>query len=420
MTPPNNPGLLRRVKRSLKRFTFLRVLYRFYFRLGVQQILVRRPVFLLFRALGLRVLLRDDLRRDPAAFRPTEYGAAETITADEALTIGARSEKAAKAFAPYTFKVERPFLVEFDDAQLVGESALGFTAGGALIAETGPPYFTRKDIVDNVPATTLLRSRTSPHGVEKIARAFSLVNTWNNNYCMWLSECLARLEGLEDYERRTGLELPIIIPRTPARYQTESLALMGFAPARLLEWNGARLRIGTLVVSSFRREARGAYHYRVALTGLRWVRQKMLAGLARMPAPEAPPAPRVFISRRQTLARRIANEDAVLAALAPLGFRACVLEDLSFAEQVRLFANAEIVVGPHGAGMMNLAFSENVKVVELFGAFLQPSFSELARGLGFRYGFLECPAPRGDLRGWDADLVVDVPALLRLVETVLA
>ena len=416
MTPPNNPGLLRRVKRSLKRFTFLRVLYRFYFRLGVQQILVRRPVFLVFRALGLRVLMRDDLRRES---RPTEYGAAEAITANEALTIGERSEKAAKAFAPYTFKVERPFLVEFDDAQLVGESALGFTAAGALIAETGPPYFTRKDIVDNVPATALIRSRTSALGVEKIERAFSLVNTWNNNYCMWLSECLARLEGLEDYERRTGLELPILIPTTPARYQTESLALMGFAPARLLEWNGARLRIGTLVVSSFRREARGAYHYRVALTGLRWVREKMLAGLARMPAPAAPPAPRVFISRRQTLARRIANEDAVLAALAPLGFRACVLEELSFAEQVRLFANAEIVVGPHGAGMMNLAFSDNVKVVELFGAFLQPSFSELARGLGFRYGFLECPAPRGDLRGWDADLVVDIPALLRLVETVL-
>ena len=420
MKPKNNPGLLRRVKRSLKRFTFLRVLHRFYFRLGVQQILVRRPVFLLFRALGLRVLMRDDLRRDPAKFRLAEYGSAESITAGDALTIGPRSEKAAKALGPYSFKVERPFLVEFDDVQLVGESALGFTADDALIAETGPPYFTRKDIVDNVPATALARSRTSLRGVEKIERAFSLVNTWNNNYCMWLSECLARLEGLEDYERRTGRELPIIIPMNPARYQTESLALMGCARTRLIEWNGARLRVGTLVVSSFRREARGAYHYRVALSGLRWVREKMIAGLARLPASATPPSPRVFISRRQTLARRIANEDEVLAALAPLGFRACALEEMSFAEQVRLFAHAEIVVGPHGAGMMNLAFSENVKVVELFGSFLQPSFSELARGLGFHYGFLECPAPRGDLRGWDADLVVDVPALLRLIEKVLA
>ena len=196
--------------------------------------------------------------------------------------------------------------------------------------------------------------------------------------------------------------------------EPESLALMGYAPSRLVEWNGSRLRVGTLVVSSFRREYCGAYHYRVALTGLRWIREKMLANLARAAAPAAPLSPRVFISRRATLARRIANEDEALAALAPLGFRAYTLEEMSFADQVRLFAQAEIIVGPHGAGMMNLAFSTNAKVVELFGAFLQPSFSELARGLGFPYGFLECRAPRGDIRGWDADLVVDVPALREL------
>lgn len=413
MTPPNRTrppaGLLRQAKTRLKRFTLLRLLYRFYFRLGVQQILVRRPVFFLCRALGLRVLRRDDLRREREKFRVTEYGGAETVTAAAALTIGPMSERAAKALAPYTFAVERPFLAEFDDAQLIGEAALGFTAGGALIAETGPPYFTPKDIVDNVPASALLRSRTGLRSVGKIARACSLVNPWNNNYCMWLSESLARLEGLDDGA------LPIIIPANPARYQTESLALMGCAPERLVEWNGTRLRVGTLVVSSFRREYRGAYHCRVALGGLRWVREKMLAGLARSAAPGEPLSPRVFISRRAALARRIANEDEALATLAPLGFRAYALETMSFADQVRLFSQAEIIVGPHGAGMMNVAFSTHVKVVELFGAFLQPSFSELARGLGFPYGFLECPAPRGDIRGWDADLVVDVPSLRELV-----
>jgi hypothetical protein len=424
MNPPETarprPGLIRRAKTILKRFTFLRLLYRFYFRLGVQQIVVRRPAFAIFRMLGLRVLKREDLRREGARLRLTEYGDAEKITAGAALTEGPISERAATALGAYSFEVARPFIVEFDDVQLIGESALGFTADGALIAETGPPYFTEKDIIDNVPATVLARSRTRADGVEKIERAFSLVNTWNNNYCMWLSECLARLEGMEDYERRTGSALPIIIPGPPTRYQAESLALMGYPRERLLEWNGSRLRIGTLVVSSFRREYRGAYHYRVALSGLRWVRGKMLAGLERAAPPSMPICPRVFISRRTALARRIANEDEVLEALAPLGFRAYTLEEMSFPDQVRLFANAEIVAGPHGAGMMNLAFSDNVKVVELFGAFLQPSFSELARGLGFRYGFLECPPPRGDIRGWDADMLVDVAALRQLVAKVMA
>ena len=415
--PPNNeprraPGLGGRIKRALKRIPLFQLTYRFLFRLGIGQILVRRPVFAFFRALGFRVLKREDLRAQSAALHVVEYAAAESIAADEPLTAGPLSDKAQRALRAYTLNIARPFTAEFSDVQLVGATALGFTRDGALIAETMPPYFTRKDIMDNVPASALVRSRTRPGGVKKIGRAFSLVNAWNNNYCMWLSEGLARLEGLADYERRTGHRVPVIIPANPARYQTESLQLMGYGPDRCVEWNGSRLEVGTLVVSSFRRELRGDYYYRVSLAGLRWVREKMLAAL---PPTAIAFSPRVFISRRKALARKIANEEDVLRLLAPLGFAAYALEEMSFADQVRLFAQAEIIVAPHGAGLMNLAFADRPGVVELFGRHIQPSFSELARGFGFRYGCMECPAPRGDLRSWDADLVVDVATLGRLV-----
>ena len=142
----------------------------------------------------------------------------------------------------------------------------------------------------------------------------------------------------------------------------------------------------------------------------------MLAALPPAARDATPFSPRVFISRRSALARRIANEDEVRRVLAPLGFAAYALEEMSFAEQVRLFAQAELIVAPHGAGLMNLAFAGRPGVVELFGRRIEPPFSELARGFGFRYGYMECPAPRGDLRSWDADLVVDVPALIRLIE----
>ena len=404
----------------LKRIPLLRLTYRFLFRLGVGQILVRRPVFALFRALGMRVLKREDLRQESAALHLVEYGNEESINAAEPMSAGPVSAQAKRALRAYTLHIARPFVVEFQEAQLVGGSALGFTRAGALIVETMPPYFTAKDIMDNVPATALVRSRTRPRGVARVERAFSLVNAWNNNYCMWLSECLARLEGLEDYERRTGQRVPIVIPSEPARYQTESLRLMGYGPERCVRWNGSRLEVGTLVVSSFRRELRGDYYYRVSLAGLRWVRQKMLAALPPATPGATALSPRVFVSRRQALARRIANEEEVMRVLAPLGFAACALEEMSFADQVRLFAQAEVIVAPHGAGLMNLAFAERPVVVELFGRHIQPSFSELARGFGFRYGFMECPAPRGDLRSWDADLVVDVPALAQLIERMLA
>ena len=412
-------GVLARIKGVLKRFTLLRLIYRFLFRLGIGQIIVRRPVFYLFRALGMRVLKREDLRRSAAALHLVEYAEEETIAGAEPLSAGAVSERARQALHAYTLKIARPFTVEIPDVQLVGVSAIGFTRDGALIAETMPPYFAKKDTPDNVPALSLIRSRMRPGNIARVERAFSLVNAWNNNYCMWLSECLARLEGLEDYERRTGHRVSVVIPPHAPRYQTDSLQLMGYGPGRCLEWNGSRLGVGTLVVSSFRRELRGEFHCRVSLAGLRWVREKMLAALP--PAAGDGPgfSPRVFISRRKALARCITNEDEVMRILAPLGFAAYALETMSFADQVRLFAQAEFIVAPHGAGLMNLAFAAKPGVVELFGKHIQPSFSELARGFGCRYGFMECPAPRGDLRSWDADLVVDVPALTGLVARML-
>ena len=412
---PKRGGWLARVRGGLKRFPLLRLIYRFLFRLGIGQFLARWPVFFLFRALGMRVLKREDLRRAAAALRLTEYGEEEDIAGAEPRSAGPVSGRAREALRAYTLKIARPFTVEIPDVQLVGVTAIGFAHDGALIAETMPPYFRWQDTPNDVPAMTLIRSRMRPQNAPRVVRAFSLVNAWNNNYCMWLSECLARLEGLEDYERRTGHRVTVIIPADPPRYQTDSLRLMGYGPDRCLAWNGSRLAVGALVVSSFRRELRGDYHCRVSLAGLRWVRGKMLASLPPAAGGGAGFGPRVFISRRQALARRIANEDDVLRVLAPLGFSVHALEEMSFADQVRLFAQAEFIVAPHGAGLMNLAFANRPGVVELFGRHIQPSFSELARGFGFRYGFMECPAPRGDLRSWDADLVVDVPELARLV-----
>ncbi|NOG52157.1 MAG: glycosyltransferase family 61 protein [Chloroflexi bacterium] len=81
------------------------------------------------------------------------------------------------------------------------------------------------------------------------------------------------------------------------------------------------------------------------------------------PAPDQPR--RLYISRSKARRRRVLNESAVIALLAPLGFEAFTLEDLSVAEQVRLFAGAEAVVAPHGSGLTNLVFGQGIKVIEL-------------------------------------------------------
>ncbi|MGF1491025.1 MAG: tetratricopeptide repeat protein [Microcoleaceae cyanobacterium] len=75
---------------------------------------------------------------------------------------------------------------------------------------------------------------------------------------------------------------------------------------------------------------------------------------------------RIYISRQDARHRRVLNEAEVLEVLSQHGFVCYHLAELSFAEQVSLFHQAEIVIAPHGSGLTNIVFCEpKTKVVEL-------------------------------------------------------
>ena len=77
---------------------------------------------------------------------------------------------------------------------------------------------------------------------------------------------------------------------------------------------------------------------------------------------------RLLLSRASPHVRRVVNEDELLDALLPLGFERITLESLDVKSQARLFADAETVVAPHGAGLTNLMFCSSTGVVECFSS----------------------------------------------------
>lgn len=100
--------------------------------------------------------------------------------------------------------------------------------------------------------------------------------------------------------------------------------------------------------------------------------------------------------------------------IADLGVEAVALEGLSFPEQASLFANADVIMGLHGAGLANLAFTRpGTLTVELL-----PPRLDLARTVLFwtigaimsnRYAQLVCPgAPDQNGAEWSTrDITVD-------------
>lgn len=97
---------------------------------------------------------------------------------------------------------------------------------------------------------------------------------------------------------------------------------------------------------------------------------------------------RLYITREGARRRRITNEPELWAELQAAGFAKVRLEQLTWPEQINAFRHAKVVVGPHGAGLANLAFcAPGTRVVELFHrAYVAGGFWRLAdlRGLDYR------------------------------------
>ena len=97
---------------------------------------------------------------------------------------------------------------------------------------------------------------------------------------------------------------------------------------------------------------------------------------------------RIYVSRRDSSVRRLLNEDAVIDALGTLGFEILTLTGMPVAQQIRCFAEAVCVVGPHGAGLANVAFCQPGAVFceLLMDNYVQWSMRRLASVVPLRYG----------------------------------
>lgn len=101
-------------------------------------------------------------------------------------------------------------------------------------------------------------------------------------------------------------------------------------------------------------------------------------------------APARFYLRRVGKARPIANENEVLDFFRKRDWAIVDTEQLSMAQQIRLFARAEMICAPHGAGLANLLWSSpGCKVLELCAStFLNGVYEGLAQSVAVRYRYL--------------------------------
>lgn len=126
----------------------------------------------------------------------------------------------------------------------------------------------------------------------------------------------------------------------------------------------------------------------------------------------------IYISRRYAPSRSITNETKLEEALQAIGFEVVYCENLSFAEQIKLFSQARTVVALHGAGLSNTVWAPSgLNVLEIFpNGYFNDCYARLALQFGHTYDYVACGQSQGKTASGTIS-VVDVIARLSISPT---
>jgi capsular polysaccharide biosynthesis protein len=234
----------------------------------------------------------------------------------------------------------------------------------------------------------------------------------NANYFHWLLEALPRLW----LARHLGLleSATVLAPRL-LPWMAEMAAACGLPLERMRTPDTEEARCELLIMP-----ARGLWNIHT----FTWHAFAMVEDLVR--DANASGRRRLFVSRQRAASRRIVNEDEIFAIAARHGFERVFPEDMSFAEQMALFAGAEMVAGALGAGLTNAVFmAPGSSLLEFAPEGRQGDavlFANLAHHRGLRYAgvvgsFLDDPARPFDRRNFNIPATLAAEAFTCLSRT---
>jgi capsular polysaccharide biosynthesis protein len=183
---------------------------------------------------------------------------------------------------------------------------------------------------------------------------FIFLGVDGTNYSHWITRNLLKLYLLENKNIRESM--PILINEDLCHFQTEYLDLLGIPKERLLlPPKYSTLQCSTVLVPT---TLRGHPQMHVAVD---WLRSRLAHNFSNRNGGQL-----IYLSRRDSPHRVMLNEEELEQRLTAIGFNCITGSDLSVKEQIRIFSDARMIIGPHGAGLTNLIWAhKNTTVLEI-------------------------------------------------------
>jgi hypothetical protein len=289
-------------------------------------------------------------------------------------------------------------VIILEDAKVISSSGIIVSKEKVLISDFsrkfGVPILNRK--------FKLWNFNRIEHSKSKVA----VVSTEGaNTYYHWVFDVLPRIFLIEKSGLMDEIET-FIFPELKYDFQRESLLKIGFPLDKVLEIKpNEYLEAKEMIVPSLPSKLGTVNKW-----SLDFLRSRLGVHSSKNERIK------IYISRKNAYQRKLLNEDEIINFLKGEGYLIVFAEDLSFEQQINLFANADVVISPHGSGLSNIVYCPpNTKVIELFyGDFIVPCYWLIAKQLKLEYycGFSRDPdnytTPYWKSKGFDDDFSIEI------------
>lgn len=222
------------------------------------------------------------------------------------------------------------------------------------------------------------------------------------NYFHWMIGSAPQIQYIQAYENHFDKEVTILIPAGVPSFVDETLNLLNCPSSSIRRLKRPVHDVEEVLVPSYT----GHQH-----RDFNWLANTIMENTGDKNEysgdVDQNDQNNIYISRANAIERRVVNEEEVVDMLSDYGFLCYSLEERTVAENACLFNNADVIVGPHGAGLTDMIFSDDATVIELFGyqsVQQKPVYRRLADTVGVNYKCLHCDHD-------SVDIIVDVDQL---------
>ncbi|MGZ0745990.1 glycosyltransferase family 61 protein [Haloparvum sp. AD34] len=282
-----------------------------------------------------------------------------------------------------------PFVLEIPDARLRGKKALLTISNRTFVPEKEAD---RADLLSRGIGWYIADLVTNRASIPKnhYELAVPLTGPMSHTYFHWFVDYLMRMESVFYYAEKTGKYPTILLPKDSSQWLRDSVKFTGYPQNKIEIWPGGTAKVDQLVLPSSRRRhcpwhCEGFAHY--SPNGLEWVSETLRSN---SPDIEREWPSVVVISRSDAGTREFSNLDEICDRLRQEGYEIepVILSDLKLAEQIDLFNSVEVVIGAHGAGLINTVFADRLSVIEIYSELYNPPYYSIADIKDFQYTVL--------------------------------